>query len=116
MNENTLSYGGLELDLIAHCCLLDGEPISLTPTQYEIVKVLLENEGKLVASRDLFRQVWKTRRYSISEKNTLSAHIRCLRKRLGDDYNNPRFIITVHGKGYRLGGAPAEAENPEKRL
>lgn len=103
MDERILCYDGLMLDMQAHTCLLDGTALPLTPTQYEIVRVLLEHKGELVTSRDLFRQVWKTKRYSTFEKNTLSAHIVALRKRLGDNYGHPRFIATVHSKGYRLG-------------
>ena len=74
-------------------------------------QVLLESKGRLVTSGDLFRQVWDTKRYCTSEKNNLSAHIKCLRKRLGDSYGHPRFIVTVHGKGYRLGASPTDTEN-----
>lgn len=115
-NEHILSYDGLVLDLLAHSCRLDGETIPLTPTQYEIVKVLLQSKGELVTSGDLFRQVWNTKRYCISEKSNLTAHIKCLRKRLGDDAAHPRFISTVHGRGYRLGTDPAPITHTEETL
>lgn len=117
MKEQTfLACGGLVVDLQAHECLLDGKVIPLTPTQYEIVRVLLENAGHTVPARDLFCRVWNTKRYSKSEKINLTSHIRCLRKRLGDDAACPRFITTVHGHGYRLGACPAQAANTEENL
>lgn len=85
----------------AHKCTLNDRPLSLTPTEFSILEVLCENKGNVVSSEDLFHQIWKDEYYTKSN-NTITAHIRHLREKMGDSYENPKYIKTVWGYGYKI--------------
>lgn len=83
-----LSYSKLRLNTQAHECLLDGEAISLTPTEFSILYVLLANAGNVVSIEDLFHAVWKDEYYS-KNSSTITVHIRHLREKLKDTSDTP---------------------------
>ena len=99
--DTALTYSGLALNTKTHECTLDEKPLTLTPTEFEILRILLENQGSAVSSEELFRQIWKDEYYSKSS-NTITVHIRHLREKMGDDSENPRFIKTIWGVGYKI--------------
>lgn len=96
-----LLYAGLELDPGTHECLLNGKPLSLTPTEFSILRILLERRGKVVSSEELFHEIWKDEYYSKSN-NTITVHIRHLREKLGDTIDSPNYIKTIWGVGYKI--------------
>ena len=98
---DTLLYGDLVMNTKAHACSLDGEPLELTPTEFSILRILLENRGSAVSAEDLFHQIWKDEYYSKSN-NTITVHIRHLREKLGDRTDKPKYIKTVWGVGYKI--------------
>lgn len=100
-DQATLAYRGLELHTKTHRCLLDGEEILLTPTEFSILRILLENKGAVVSAEELFRMIWKDEYYS-KNSNTITAHIRHLREKLKDSFDEPRFIKTIWGVGYKI--------------
>lgn len=75
--------------------------IMLTPTEFSILRILLENTGNVVSSEDLFHKIWQDEYYSKSN-NTITVHIRHLREKLGDSMDKPRFIKTIWGVGYKI--------------
>ena len=77
-----------------------GEEISLTPTEYDILRLLLRNPGKVFSSREIYRMVWKDA--PLSAEGTVPVHIRHLREKLEIDPANPRLLKVVWGKGYKL--------------
>lgn len=79
---------------------LDGEEVTLTPTEYDILRLLLENPGKVFSSADIYRRVWKDEPFSA--EGTVPVHIRHLREKLEIDPANPRYLKVVWGKGYKL--------------
>ena len=79
---------------------LDGEEVTLTPTEYDILRLLLENPGKVFSSADIYRRVWKDEPFSA--EGTVPVHIRHLREKLEIDPTNPRYLKVVWGKGYKL--------------
>ena len=79
---------------------LDGEEVTLTPTEYDILRLLLENPGKVFSSADIYRRVWKDEPFSA--EGTVPVHIRHLREKLEIDPANPRYLKVVWGKGYTL--------------
>ena len=89
------------MDTGTHACLLNRKPLSLTPTEFPILRILLERKGKVVGSEELFYEIWKDEYYSKSN-NTITAHIRHLREKMGDSYENPKYIKTVWGYGYKI--------------
>ena len=96
-----LSYSKLRLNTQTHECLLDGEAISLTPTEFSILHVLLANAGNVVSIEDLFHVVWKDEYYS-KNSSTITVHIRHLREKLKDTSDNPQYIKTIWGVGYKI--------------
>ena len=96
-----LSYSKLRLNTQTHECLLEGEAISLTPTEFSILHVLLANAGNVVSIEDLFHVVWKDEYYS-KNSSTITVHIRHLREKLKDTSDNPQYIKTIWGVGYKI--------------
>lgn len=99
--EDALILSGLVLDVKAHKCILNDQPLSLTPTEFSILEILCKNKGNVVSSEELFHQLWKDEYYTKSN-NTITAHIRHLREKMGDSYENPKYIKTVWGYGYKI--------------
>ena len=100
---DTILCGGLALNVRAHTCLLDEKPLVLTPTEFSILRILLENAGNVVSSEELFHRIWQDEYYS-KANNTITVHIRHLREKLGDSMDKPRFIKTIWGVGYKIEG------------
>lgn len=96
-----LSYLKLRLNIQTHECLLDGKVVSLTPTEFSILQVLLENAGNVVSIEDLFHAVWKDEYYS-KNSSTITVHIRHLREKLKDTSDTPQYIKTIWGVGYKI--------------
>lgn len=91
--------GALRLDLAHHEATLDGEPLKLTPTEYALLKVLMQNAGRIVTQKHMIREVWGGAQSGQSEN--IRVFINHLRKKLGD--TGPA-IINEPGIGYRLTG------------
>lgn len=96
-----LLHAGLELNTGTHDCFLNGKPLALTPTEFSILRILLERKGKVVSSEELFHEIWKDEYYSKSS-NTITVHIRHLREKLGDTIDSPKYIKTIWGVGYKI--------------
>ena len=79
---------------------LDGEPVSLTPKEFDILKLLISNPGKVFSPREIYTLVWKER--PLSADNTVAVHIRHLREKIEFDPANPRYIKVVFGQGYLM--------------
>ena len=76
---------------------VDGEPAALTPTEYDILKLLMENPGQVFHPRDIYKRVWKDEPYGA--ESTVAVHIRHLRETLEINPAEPRYIKVVWGKG-----------------
>ena len=87
----------------AHECYLDGDGISLTPTEFTILQALCEAKGRVLSAEELFHIIWKDEYYSKSN-NTITVHIRHLREKLKDTGERPKYIKTVWGVGYKIEG------------
>lgn len=99
--QSELSYSKLRLNIQTHECLLDGEAVALTPTEFSILHVLLANAGNVVSIEDLFHAVWKDEYYS-KNSSTITVHIRHLREKLKDTSDAPQCIKTIWGVGYKI--------------
>lgn len=100
-SEDNLVCGSLTMNIKAHTCFLGETPLVLTPTEFSILRILLENTGNVVSSEDLFHKIWQDEYYSKSN-NTITVHIRHLREKMGDSMDKPRFIKTIWGVGYKI--------------
>lgn len=94
------SSGGLQVDLGRRVVSLEGREVSLTPTEYEILKVLVQNAGKVLTHRQITRSVWGVG-YS-EEAHLLRVNISNLRHKIEADPTRPELVITEPGVGYRL--------------
>lgn len=96
-----LTYKKLSLNTQTYECMLNGECISLTPTEFSILRLLLENQGVVVSLEKLFHSVWKDEYYS-KNSSTITVHIRHLREKLKDTAEKPQYIKTIWGVGYKI--------------
>lgn len=96
-----LTYKKLSLNTQTYECILDRQIISLTPTEFSILRILLEKQGMVVSLEDLFHSVWKDEYYS-KNSSTITVHIRHLREKLKDTAEKPQYIKTVWGVGYKI--------------
>ena len=79
---------------------LDGEPVTLTPTEYDILKLFLENPNKVYSSAEIYREVWHDA--PLGADGTIAVHIRHLREKLEINPSEPRYLKVVWGQGYKL--------------
>jgi two-component system KDP operon response regulator KdpE len=97
--------GHFRVDLMAkQVTTLDGRPVRLTPTEWQMVEVLARNQGKLVTSRQMLQDVWGPG-YS-DASNYLRVHMAHVRRKLEPDPSRPRYLLTEPGMGYRLVTTP----------
>lgn len=99
-DEPVLQVDQLKMDLSRRVVTVDNHEISLTPTEYEILRLLLQNAGKVITHRQLLRQVWGTA-YE-SEMHILRVNISNLRRKVEADPARPHYLVTEAGVGYRL--------------
>jgi len=98
--EPVFRSGELEIDLARRSVSVGGRSVHLTPTEYELLRYLAVHAGKPVTHTTLLRQVWGD--YAIGDKYNTRYVVAQLRKKLGDDPANPRYIVNEPGVGYRL--------------
>ena len=99
-NPALLQIGGIVLDDNAKTVTLDGEPVSLTPKEYDILRFLMQNPGKVFSPSELYRKVWND--IPLNADNALAVHIRHLREKLEITPSEPRYLKVVWGKGYKM--------------
>ena len=93
---------GLRLNLRSNLVWRNDREIDLTETEYRILRLLLQNQGKIFSLQNLYESVWQEP-YFASSGNTVMVHIRRLREKVEPDPRHPEYIKTVWGKGYRVG-------------
>ena len=99
---DNLTVGGIELNDQEKLVTVDGETVSLTPIEYAILKLLMENPGRVYSSKEIYRQVWQEQ--PMGSEGAVSVHIRHLREKIEIDPGNPRYIKVVWGQGYKMEG------------
>lgn len=99
--DHILYCSDLIVDTKKHECLQNNKPVSLTPTEFSILQILLENKSNVLSGEELFRRIWKDEYYTKSN-NTITVHIRRLREKLNDTLENPKYIKTIWGVGYKI--------------
>ena len=100
VTSERLCAGELEMNLAVREVLLNGRPVELTLKEFELLRMLMQNSGRVVSRDELLQQVWGYE--FVGETRTLDMHIGTLRHKLGDDGPERRFIKTVRGVGYRF--------------
>ncbi|OUP82783.1 DNA-binding response regulator [Lachnoclostridium sp. An169] len=99
--EEILVHSGLVLNIRTHECTLNEKQLDLTPTEFSILYILCRQKGEVVSAEELFHEIWGDEYYSKSN-NTITVHIRHLREKMGDSFENPKYIKTVWGCGYKI--------------
>lgn len=99
--EEILIHKGLTLNTQTHECTLNEKPLTLTPTEFTILKLLCQEKGNVVSSDQLFHAIWGSEYYN-KNNNTITVHIRHLREKMGDSFDSPKYIKTVWGVGYKI--------------
>ena len=97
-----LTVGGITMVDREKTVAVDGDAVSLTPMEYAILKLLMENPGKVYSSKEIYRIVWQEE--PMGNEGAVSVHIRHLREKIEIDPGNPRYIKVVWGQGYKMEG------------
>lgn len=97
-----ITIGALSIDKENHQCFIEGNLISLTPTEFDILWLLCLHKGKVVTVDQIFQELWGEKYYS-ANSSSIMVHIRHLREKMNDSAENPKYIKTVWGVGYKIG-------------
>lgn len=100
----SIIIGGIELDDSAKTVTVDGEPVALTPKEYDILRFLMTNAGAVFTPAEIYRRVWGD--IPLNAAGAIAVHIRHLREKLEIDPAEPRYIKVVWGKGYKMEVTP----------
>jgi len=101
-NDKMMRVGNIELNDDTKSVTVDGEPAALTKTEYEILKLLMSEPGKVFPSKVIYNRVWENDPFGA--ENTVAVHIRHLREKIEIDPANPRYLKVVWGQGYKIDG------------
>jgi two-component system KDP operon response regulator KdpE len=99
-HEPVLTIGDLEIDIPERVVTVSGERVKLSPHEFDLLRVLAQNRGKLLTHRTLLREVWGPA-YQV-EAHYLHVYVSHLRKKIEPDPSSPRYVLTEPGAGYRL--------------
>ncbi len=99
-SDEVFVIGGLRLDDNQKTVTNDGDPINLTPIEYEILKLLMMNPGRVYSSEEIYKKVWKAPEYGA--EGTVPVHIRHLREKIEITPSDPRYLKVVWGRGYTI--------------
>lgn len=100
--SSVYTFAPFELDTAAFSVCKNGVPVALTATEYKIFLTLLQSPGRIFTKAQLYEKI--NGAYFESDENTMMVHISKLREKIEDDPNNPRWIKTVRGLGYKIEG------------
>jgi DNA-binding response OmpR family regulator len=98
--KDTITIGGIELCDSTKQVTLDGNTVSLTPTEFDILKLLMENAGKVYSPSQIYSAVWSDS--PCGSENTVAVHIRHLREKLEYNPAEPHYLKSVWGHGYKI--------------
>ena len=101
-NSGELTVGGITLDDRTKSVLVEGESVSLTPTEYAILHLLMANPGKVYSTKKLYEAVWQEA--ALGSEGAVAVHIRHLREKIEINPSEPRYLKVVWGQGYKMEG------------
>ena len=97
-----LTVGAITLNDVTKTVTADGEPVSLTPIEYSILRLLIKSPGKVYSTKEIYEAVWQET--AIGSEGSVAVHIRHLREKIEIDPSEPRYLKVVWGQGYKLEG------------
>ena len=98
--DGNLTVGGVTLDDRTKSVTVDGENVSLTPTEYAILHLLMANPGKVFSTKVLYESVWQET--ALGSEGAVAVHIRHLREKIEINPSEPRYLKVVWGQGYKM--------------
>ncbi len=98
-NSNIYSVGGLELNTDTKEVTVDGEPVKMTPKEFNILHLLMKNPGRVFSADEIYERVWKEEAISTE---TIMVHVRNIREKIEIDSKNPKYLKVVWGVGYKI--------------
>lgn len=101
-STGTMTVGGIIMDDRTKQVTVDGEPVSLTPTEYAILHLLMANPGKVYSTKVLYESVWQE--VALGSEGAVAVHIRHLREKIEINPSEPRYLKVVWGQGYKIEG------------
>ena len=101
-NADELRVGNISLNDSTKLATVDGTPVALTPIEYSILKLLLENPGKVYSTKALYEAVWQED--ALGSEGAVAVHIRHLREKIEINPSEPRYLKVVWGQGYKIEG------------
>lgn len=99
---NGYTIGNIELDDNSKRVTVDGDEVALTPTEFEILKLLMKNKGKVLSPKEIYRAVWNDEAYG--GEGTVAVHIRHIREKVEINPAEPRYLKVVWAHGYKMEG------------
>ena len=99
-NDNLLINGAIAMDREQKIVTVDGESVKLTPTEFKILQLLMENVGTVFSSAQIYERIWEEDAYATD--NIVSVHIRRIREKIEIDPKNPDYVKVMWGVGYRM--------------
>ena len=106
--QECITIGPISMDDRSKEVYLDGELVSLTRTEYDILKLLMENPGQVFSPNQIYEKVWKDEAFGT--ENTVAVHIRHLREKIEINPAEPRYLKVVWGRGYKMEGDSDETK------
>lgn len=100
-DKNDILIDDLNINLTSYTVKKNGSEVSLTKTEFSILKLLVKNRGRVFNIEQIYENVWQ-KESILNAENTVSVHIKKLREKIEDDVKKPKYIKTVWGIGYRI--------------
>lgn len=103
-DASVITLGGIVLDDRTKQVTVEGEPVSLTPTEYAILKLLMSSPGKVFSTKVLYESVWQE--VALGSEGAVAVHIRHLREKIEINPSEPRYLKVMWGQGYKIEAKP----------
>ena len=100
LGDNVLTCGGLMIDDDSKQVTVDGDEVKLTPIEYKILRLLMQNPGRVFSIDDIYENVWNE--LNINGENTVAVHIRRIREKIEINPKEPKYLKVVWGIGYKM--------------
>ncbi|MCI7351101.1 MAG: response regulator transcription factor [Ruminococcus sp.] len=98
--KDAVTVGGLTLNIGEKQLYLDGEPVRLTATEFKIMRLLMENAGRVYPAEEIYEKVWNEEAFAV--ENTVMVHIRRIREKIEINPKEPKYLKVVWGIGYKI--------------
>ncbi len=100
--DESITIGAISLNRRTKSVTVEGEPVNLTPTEYSILQLLMNNPGKVYSTKALYEAVWQE--VALGSEGAVAVHIRHLREKIEINPSEPRYLTVVWGQGYKMEG------------